>query len=250
MGLLKEFKIFVKTILSWVYLLLGFSFFFFLFPRPIDSLAVQVFNLFQRDLLPEGVQLIVTNPLSAFLAQMQVSFLMAFIVTLPFFLYNMIKYLLPALLEKERKIIFKILFPSSLLFFLGCLFAYFLLIPVTFAVLYPYALAIGAVPFFSVAEFIVLVFGLMLVVGIMFLMPVFMVFLSSLGIIKPVFWKNNQRIALLLFLIFSAIITPDGTGISMIILSVPLVGLYFLGTFITIQDAKKTKGRNLINNKT
>jgi sec-independent protein translocase protein TatC len=78
----------------------------------------------------------------------------------------------------------------------------------------------------------------MMAVGIMFLLPVFMVFLSFLGIVKPCFWKNNWRYALLIFLIFSAIITPDGTGITMIMLSAPLAGLYFLGTIVTMKKSK------------
>jgi len=232
----QELKIFIRNILSWIYLLLGFSFFFFLFPRPIHSLSAQFFGKIRQDLLPPGARLIVTNPLSAFLAQVQISLLLAFIFTLPFFLYKTMKFLLPALYPNERKAIIRTLFPSALLFFAGCLFAYFLLIPATFTVLYPYAVAIEAVPFFSVQEFITLVFGIMLVAGIMFLLPVFMVFLTSFGIIEPDFWKKNRRYAFLLFLIFSAIITPDGTGITMLMLSAPLAGLYSLGILVATQN--------------
>lgn len=246
MDFFKEFREFIKTVLSWICLLVGFSFFFFLFglkeveifgkklflPLPtLYSFSVQIFKKIQQDLLPTGVQLIVTNPLSAFLAQILISLSLAFILTLPFFLYRIMKYLGPALFEKEKKVIIKVLFPSALLFFAGCLFAYFLLIPSTFKVLYPYATVIGAIPFFSVNEFTTLVFGLMMAVGIMFLLPVFMVFLSRLGIVKADFWKNNWRYAIMIFLILSAVITPDGTGITMMLLAMPLTVLYFLGYF-------------------
>ena len=248
MSFFKEFKEFIKSILSWVCLLLGFSFFFFIFglkeieilgkniflPLPtLYSFSSQIFKKIQQDLLPSNVQLIVTNPLSAFLAQVLISLLMAFIITSPFFLYKTMKYLLPALFEKEKKAVMRILFPSFLLFFLGCLFAYFLLIPSTFKALYPFATIIGAIPFFSVNEFISLVFGMIVVSGIIFLLPVFMKLSNSLGIVSPDFWKNNWRYALLIFLIFSAIITPDGTGITMLMLSAPLTGLYFVGTVLT-----------------
>ncbi len=250
MSFFKEFKEFIKSILSWIYLLIGFSFFFFAFglkeieilgkniflPLPtLQSFSSQIFRKIQQDLLPNGVQLIVTNPLSAFLAQVLVSLLLAFIITLPFFLYKAMKYFLPALFEKEKKAVMRVLFPSVFLFFLGCLFAYFLLIPSTFKALYLFATIIGAIPFFSVNEFMSLVFGMMMVSGIIFLLPIFMILLNFLGIIKADFWKNNWRYAFLVFLIFSAIITPDGTGITMLMLSVPLVGLYFLGTIITMK---------------
>jgi len=107
MSFFKEFKEFIKSILSWVYLLLGFSFFFFTFglkeieilgknlilPLPtLYSFSSQIFRKIQQDLLPNGVQLIVTNPLSAFLAQVLFSLLLAFIITSPFFLYKTIFY--------------------------------------------------------------------------------------------------------------------------------------------------------------
>ncbi len=250
MSFFKEFKEFIKSILSWIYFLIAFSFFFFLFglkeievlgrnlflPLPtLHSFSAQFLGKIQADLLPGGVQLIATNPLSAFLAQTIVSLLLAFVLTFPFFLYKILGYLSPAFYKKEKKIILRILIPSIILFFSGCLFAYFLLIPSTFRILYSYTAVIGAIPFFAVQEFITLVFGIMIVVGIMFLLPIFMTLSSSLGLIEPDFWKKNWRYAFLTFLIFSAIITPDGTGITMIMLSLPLAGLYFLGTFMAMK---------------
>lgn len=256
MGFLQEFKEFIRNILSWIYLLLGLAGFLFLFgikeieifgktyflPLPsLSSFSVQFFEKTQQALLPAGVQLIVTNPLSAFLSQIMVSLSIAFLLTFPYFLWKIITYLSPALYENEKKAIFKILIPSLFLFTSGSLFAYFLLIPATFKILYAYAPAIGAIPFFSVSEFVTLIFGIMAVVGIMFLLPVFMVLLTRLGIVENVFWKRNWRYAILVSLIFSAIVTPDGTGITMAILSVPLFILYFLGMGIT---SKKSKIQN------
>ena len=71
----------------------------------------------------------------------------------------------------------------------------------------------------------------MIGVGTMFLLPLFMILLSYLRIISAEFWINKWRFALIFFLVLCAIITPDGTAISMIILFVPLVGLYFVGCF-------------------
>jgi len=108
-------------------------------------------------------------------------------------------------------------------------FSFFFLIPATFKVLYPYAESINAIPFFSVDEFIYYVFGLMVTVGLIFLLPLFMVLLSLMGIIEASFWIKKWRPALLFFLVLSAIITPDGTGITMIMLFLPLASLYFMG---------------------
>ncbi|MFA4890416.1 MAG: twin-arginine translocase subunit TatC [Candidatus Paceibacterota bacterium] len=244
MTLVEELKIFVKNIMHWIYSLVAFSFFFFIFglkevmifgtnyflPLPSEnSFSVQVFNQIRQDLLPSGVQLVVTNPMSAFVYQILISILLSFLLNIPFFIYKIIIYLRPALLPHEKKAVLWSLLPSAFLFFAGCVFSYFFLIPTTFKILYPYAVIMGVLPFFSLDEFIYYVFSLMFGVGLMFLLPLFMILLSFTGIIKAEFWRSKWRYALLFFLVLSAIITPDGTGITMAMLFIPLSALYFVG---------------------
>jgi len=248
MNIFQELKELGKSILIWFYVFLVLAVIAFtiglkevslfgrdiLFPLPtINSFSAKFFEIIQNDLLPQGVDLIVTNPLSAFLAQISVSVFLAFTISFPFLLYRIIGYISPALYNKEKKAFLKILFPSFFLFIIGSLFAYFILIPPTFKILYSYTSAMGAIPFFSVREFVSSVFVLIFVVGILFLLPIFMLLLTKLGIIKADFWKKNWRYAILTFLIFSAVITPDGTGITMLILSLPLIALYFTGMIIS-----------------
>ena len=248
MTILEELKKFIKTILYWVFSLFIFAMLFFSFglksvvifdknfilPLPTQpSFSVMIFNKIQADLLPPDVHLVVTNPLSAFVSQILLSLLLAFIITFPFLLYRVIKYLSPALLEKEKKAVLKSILPSSVLFFVGCLFAYFFVIPLSFKILFPYATAIGATPFFGVDEFINSIVSLMFAIGIMFLLPLFMILLSFLGVVDGAFWQSKWRYMILFFTIFSAIITPDGTGITMLMLLLPLTGLYLAGCVFT-----------------
>jgi sec-independent protein translocase protein TatC len=121
------------------------------------------------------------------------------------------------------------------------------LIPATFKILYPFATNIGATPFFSLEEFMSSVFSLMVITGIMFLLPIFMVLLSFLGIVKPDFWISKLRFAALFFLIFTAIITPDGTGITMLILFFPLIGLYLIGCLLTGRFKKRNMDKYMEN---
>ena len=199
------------------------------------SFSVLFFEQIQKDLVPAGVELIAINPLSAFLAQTIISLSLAFITGFPFFLYKFIKYLSPVFSQKEKSKIIKILIPSFFLFIIGCLFAYFILIPTTLKILYQFPITMGVVPFFAVNEFIFFILGLMLMNGIMFLLPIFMALLSGLGIVEKTFWRKNWRYAILIFLFFSAIITPDGSGITMLMFSLPLSGLYFLGYCLTLK---------------
>lgn len=255
--ILEEVKELRKSFCIWLYIFLGLAFFFFFFnlektnlwgieiylPKATPySLAAVFFNKIKTDLLPTGVQLIVTNPMSGFLSQATIALMMSFILTLPLLLYRAAGYVFPALYQSEKKAILKIMVPSFLLFISGVLFAYFVLIPPTFKLLYPYAIAIGAFTFFSVSEFLSVVFGFMLACGILFLTPVFMVSLNYSGIIEAGFWKKNWQYALLTFMIMSAIITPDSSGITMILLSLPLMTLYVLGAWlgqkITVEKQK------------
>jgi sec-independent protein translocase protein TatC len=244
MTILEEIKNFLKSIASAIYVfIIVFIFIFsfnleqvsiggknYLLPLPsTNSFSVQIFNLIQDKLLPEGVHLIVTNHVDAFVSQVVLALLFAFIITFPLFLFYFIKYLFPALLEYEKRAIIKTILPSSLLFFGGCVFAYFFIIPFSFKILFSYADIIKATPFFGVREFINSVFSIMFATGFMFLLPVFMIFLSILHIIDGNFWIAKWRYAFLFFLFFSAIITPDGTGVTMLMLCIPLSLLYFMG---------------------
>lgn len=214
-------------------------------PLPVSaSFATQLFNYMTTDLIPEGVTLIVTNPLTAFIAQIKIALLLAFIFTLPFLLYRLIQYFSPALYMKEKVSVLKVALPSALLFTLGVAFSYLVLIPPTFTLLYAYTDNISAVPFFTVNEFIGIVLALVFATGIMFLLPVSMVLLSRLGLVPPNFWRAQWRYALLFFLIVSAIITPDGSGVTMTLLSIPMAGLYGVGLVISQKstvNSRKTK---------
>jgi sec-independent protein translocase protein TatC len=276
MALIEELKIFLKHILYWICSFIGFSFFFFLFGLkevvvfgknlylPLlsenslslvfgpslhltllspSSFSVQVFNQIRYDLLPSNVQLIVTNPMSAFVAQMSISLLLGFLFTTPLLIYKVITYLRPALLLREKKAILWSLPPFVLLFFTGCAFSYLFLIPETFKIFYPFATSMGVIPFFSIDKFIQYVFVFMIGAGLMFLLPLFVILLSFLGIIKAEFWIEKWRFALVFFLILSAIISPD--VVTMILLSVSLQTLYFLGCSL----AKKFNNNNAINKK-
>jgi len=241
---LKELQLLIRNFTEWAILLIIFIIFFFSFglkevlifgkifsfPLPMTpSFATQLFNYMTTDLMPEGVTLIVTNPLAAFVAQIKIALLLAFIFTLPFFLYRLIQYFAPALYIQERRSVLKVAVPSSLLFALGAAFSYFVIIPPTFSLLYTYTENISAIPYFAVGEFVSIVLALIFATGLMFLLPVVMILLSRFGIVKPYFWQTQWRYALLFFLIVSAIITPDGSGVTMMLLSIPMAGLYGVG---------------------
>jgi sec-independent protein translocase protein TatC len=154
-------------------------------------------------------------------------------------IYRIFKFLSPALYKKEKRTVFKILLPSIILFFGGVVFSYVFIIPPTFKVLYSFNTILGVMPFFSVSEFIGWTLSLMFMTGVMFLLPVFMYILSFIGFVSSEVWFKNWRVALAVFLIVSAVITPDGSGVTMLLLSVPMITLYVTGAGLSRKSTMK-----------
>lgn len=205
----------------------GKSFYFPIFSA--HSLAAICFDIFKNNLLPEHVVLVATSPTSVFSSEMNISFLGSFILTFPYLLYTLSRYLSPALYTSEKKVTLKLLIPSSLLFVSGAIFAYFIVIPPLFKVLYSFNLALGVAPFLHVDEFISWTLSIMFVTGTAFLLPIFMYLASWVGLIDHHFWSRHWRGAVMIFLIVSAILTPDPSGLVMILISLPLCALYGAG---------------------
>ncbi len=250
MHILNQAQQFAKKILSWIYVFMAAFVFFFAFniqifsfkfpilkfqlsvpyPNPgYNSISAIFFKKIQSDLLIEQMELITTNPLDALWSQMGIALFLALVISLPLLIYKLFAYFSPGLYEQEKAAILKAVIPASMLFFAGCAFAYFLLIPMTFKFLYSYVLVMGAKPFFAINQFVSLVLVLNILVGLVFLLPILMILLARLGIVGSKVWKKNWSYAVLAFLILAAVITPDGTGITMMLLALPLTALYFLG---------------------
>lgn len=248
---IKDLKIYLMSyilsflIIAFAIFTIGFSkaeilgYHFYLPVVSSDSIAVIFFNMVKTDLVPEGVSLIATSPTSAFISQTLIAIIGAFIITFPYLLYRIFQFLSPALYKKERRTVFKILLPSTVLFLGGVVFSYIYLIPPTFKVLYSFNVILEVTPFFAVSEFISWTMSLMFMTGFMFLLPVFMYILSWLRFISPGVWLKSWRIALAVFLVVSAIITPDGSGVTMLLLSLPMMTLYIIGAGLSRNSVKK-----------
>ena len=128
--------------------------------------------------------------------------------------------------------IFKVILPMSLLFIFGVVFSYLLVIPLTLNFLYTYGESIGAETFLTVDGFITFVLQFILGFGIAFQLPVLMFVLSLSGLTDSKFWQKNFRYAIIIIIIFGAIITPDGSGVTMWFIALPMIALYALGIMI------------------
>lgn len=194
------------------------------------SFAQTLFLAVKEALIPETVAVIALGPVAPFVAPIVIAFLVALLATFPAALFLIYDFLAPALRPEERRTLAFFSFPALGLFYTGAAFAYAVVIPETFALLYSFALPLGVAPMFALDEFISSVFLLTLSTGVAFLLPVAMAASAKIGLAPASFWAKHWRGAILSAVIFSAVITPDGSGVTMALLSVPLLCLYAFGT--------------------
>jgi sec-independent protein translocase protein TatC len=139
--------------------------------------------------------------------------------------------------------ILKIILPIFLLFIFGVVFSYILVIPFTLNFLYKYGESIGAETFLTVNDFITFVLQFILGFGIAFQLPVLMYALSLGGLTDSRFWQKNFRYAIIIITIFGAVITPDGSGVTMWFVALPMIALYAVGIFAI---KRKERDSNMI----
>ncbi|MGA7005672.1 MAG: twin-arginine translocase subunit TatC [Nitrososphaeraceae archaeon] len=206
--------------------------FYYPYPNPFENIAVQLTLLLKDTLLPPEVKFIQTAPGQAFFAQIHISLLLSIICSIPIIAREVFAFIYPALSTKTTTAIYKITLPILLLFIMGIVFSYLLVIPFTLSFLYKYGESLGAETFVTVSDFMTFVLQFMLGFGLAFQLPVIMFGLSLTGLVDSTFWSKNLRYAIVIIAIFGALITPDGSGITMWFVSIPMIVLYVLGIMI------------------
>jgi sec-independent protein translocase protein TatC len=206
--------------------------FYYPYPNPFENIAVQLTLLLKYTLLPPEVKFIQTAPGQAFFAQIHISLLLSIICSIPIIAREVFAFIYPALSTRTTTAIYKITLPILLLFIMGIVFSYLLVIPFTLSFLYKYGESLGAETFVTVSDFMTFVLQFMLGFGLAFQLPVIMYGLSLTGLVDSTFWSKNLRYAIVILAIFGALITPDGSGITMWFVSIPMIVLYLLGIVI------------------
>lgn len=200
-------------------------------PSLTDTLSTQMLRKMSEDLLPRsaGVTLVVTGPFDGVVASLQAALFFGLLAGMPVVVHQAWRFVSPALRSGERRLLVRFVAPASLLFVAGNLFSYSLFLPFTLPFLYTYALAAGATPFLHLADFIGIVTLFGAAFGLIFEMPVIMRGLAVLGVVSSGFWRRNWRLATLAIFLFAALLTPDGTGVTMLLVAAPMLALYGTG---------------------
>lgn len=199
------------------------------YPNPVQNISAQIMLYMQDTLVPENVTLVQLAPGQAFFAQVYISVLVGVIGAMPIVVKEIAGFISPAISPTARKQISHIVAPAVALFVAGVVFSYTVAVPFILQFLYQYGEAINVVPLFNILDFISFVLQFLLGFGIAFELPVLMYGISLTGAMSPYFWRNNLRYAVIILVVFGAIITPDGSGVTMWFISIPMIALYLAG---------------------
>jgi sec-independent protein translocase protein TatC len=150
---------------------------------------------------------------------------------MPWTTHEIAAFLMPALRHNERQLLVTVAVPATVLFVTGFLIALLWLTPFTYYLLFHYVAAMGLTPYLSADSFITFTLLYTTAFGVVFEVPVFVYTLTRLHLVKAAFWSKHWRGAIVACLIFGMVITPDNSGITMTLIAVPMMALYFGGVY-------------------
>jgi len=178
------------------------------------------------------------NPTQQLMTAIWSSLILGFVVAFPYVIWEIWRFIAPGLHENERKKSRGFIFTTSFLFFLGVIFSYFVIIPLSVYFFYNFQISDKVENIFKIDAYISLVNNTLIGVALFFELPVIIYFLSKIGLITPEFLKRYRKHALVLVLILSAIITPPDVA-SQVIVAVPIMILYEIGISVSRIVIKK-----------
>jgi sec-independent protein translocase protein TatC len=163
-----------------------------------------------------------------------------FILAFPFILWELWKFISPALYDSEKKHAKLFIFIASVLFFLGVLFGYFVIVPMSVNFLATFSVSKMVLNQFDVGSYIGMVKTSVIASGLYFELPIIIYFLTRLGLVTPIFLRTYRKYAIVIVLIVAAIVTPPDV-VSQITVAVPMLIIYELSIFLSAFVAKKKK---------
>ncbi|MEY8868855.1 twin-arginine translocase subunit TatC [Meridianimaribacter flavus] len=179
-----------------------------------------------------------------FSAHIWTSIYAGLVIAFPFVIYQFWKFISPGLHENERKHSRGFIIIASLLFFIGVLFGYYIVTPLSINFLGTYTVSQQISNEIDISSYISLVRSSSLASGFIFELPILIYFLTKIGLVTPEFLKKYRKFALVIVLILSAIITPPDIT-SQVIVAIPILILYqvsiYISKFVVKKQNKKAK---------
>ena len=192
-------------------------------------------------LCPEAfyVKIINTQLAAQFITHMSVSFYAGFLLASPYVIYQLFRFVSPALYENEKKYSTRVIGWGYLLFIMGVLLNYFLIFPLTFRFLATYQVSMEVENTITLSSYMDTLMMMSLMMGIVFEIPILCWLFAKLGFLTAGFMKRYRRHAIVIILIVGAIITPTSDVFTLMMVSVPMYLLYEISIWIVSRTEKK-----------
>lgn len=184
------------------------------------------------DVMPGGSKLIATSLPETFFTVMKLALVAGAFVASPYIFFQLWKFVAPGLYKEERKIIVPVAVATAVCFVGGALFGYFIVFPFGFKFFVDYASDyITVMP--TISAYFSLAVTLLFAFGLIFELPVFIFFMTSLGLVTTKTLRKFRRWAILLSFVVAAILTPTPDAVNQLLMAGPMVVLYELGIWVS-----------------
>ena len=191
------------------------------------------------DKLPKGAQLIAVEVASPFFAPLKLAFFAALVVVMPWLLYQLWAFVAPGLYKREKRLALPLLLSALVLFYTGCAFAFYVVLPSVFGFLTAVT-PDGVAMMTDINAYLNFVLVIFLAFGISFELPVALVILVLLGWVTPTQLREARGYAVVGIFVLAAVITPPDV-ISQLLLAVPMCLLYEAGILASRMLAPKAE---------
>lgn len=185
----------------------------------------------------DDLTLIYLSPPEAFMANLRLALFSGLVISSPVILYELLAFAFPGMTRGEKIFVISVLIGSAFLFSSGVVFAYYVVFPFTLRFFLQFAAA-QLEPRFAISEYISFILSFHVAFGVVFQLPLLTWSLGKIGLLSTDFLRKHRKIALLVMLIVSSVITPPDI-ISQVILVFPLLLLYEIGIIMVMISEKK-----------
>ena len=197
---------------------------------PCAYFSNQIFTFVARPLLaklPKGTTLIATSITTPFMTPFKLSFFVSIFIAMPVLLYHVWAFIAPGLYRHEKRFAGPLLFSSVLLFYLGVVFAYFVVFPIMFA-FFASTTPVGVTMMPDIDAYLSFILTLFLCFGVAFEVPIAVVLLTTTGLVRIEKLTESRGYVLIAIFVIAAILTPPD-AISQCIMAIPMYLLYEAG---------------------
>ncbi len=187
----------------------------------------------------QSTKLVFLAPAEAFWMNMKVAFVAALMFSLPVIFHQFWRFIAPGLNEKEKKYVVPFILAATSLFIAGAAFCFLIVLPFALGFLLSYKIGDFLMPMISVGQYTDFCLKFLLAFGVIFELPIVIIFLAKMGIVTTESLKRKRRLAIVLAFVAGAVLTPTPDAFNQTLMAVPIILLYELGIILSVFFTKK-----------